>query len=72
MDSQLIDLVCRQIYRQYREFNGVRPSISKLPTGVSILVFHVSAKTADGKNLERDLRVTVDAKGRILKTSTSR
>jgi hypothetical protein len=72
MDSKLVDLVCRQIYRQYKEFAGVRPSSSNLPNGASILVFHTSIKTANGKSLDRDLRVTVDAKGRIVKTSTSR
>jgi hypothetical protein len=72
MDSKLVDLVCRQIYRQYKEFAGVRPSSSSLPNGNSILAFHAIVKTADGKSMGRDLRVTLDAKGRILKTTTSR
>ena len=72
MDSKIMELVCRQIYRQFKEFAGVRPSVSNLPNGASLLVFHASGKTADGKNISRDLRVTVDPKGRILKTSTSR
>lgn len=72
MDSNLIDLVCRQVYRQFKEFAGVHPSSSNLPNGASTLVFHTSVKTADGKSMGRDLRVTVDAKGRILKTTTSR
>jgi len=72
MDSIIIDLVSRQIYRQYKEFAGVRPTSSNLPNGSSVLVFHANVRTADGKNMGRDLRVTVDAKGRILKTTTSR
>jgi hypothetical protein len=72
MDTKIIDLICRQIYRQYKEFSGARPSSSNLPNGNSILVFHTNMKTADGKSMDRDLRVTVDAKGRILKTTTSR
>ena len=72
MDSKLIDLVCRQIYRQYKEFAGVHPSSGSLPNGNSILAFHSSVRTADGKNMGRDLRVTVDSKGHILKTTTSR
>jgi hypothetical protein len=72
MDTKIIELVCRQIYRQYKEFTGVHPSSSNLPNGNSILAFHANAKTADGKSIGRDLRVTVDAKGRILKITTSR
>ena len=72
MDTKLVDLVCRQIHRQYKEFAGVRPLSSSLPNGSSVLVFHANVKTADGKSMSRDLRVTVDARGRILKTTTSR
>jgi len=72
MDSKLVELICRQIYRQYKEFAGVRPLSSNLPNGSSILVFHTTVKAADGKSMGRDLRVTVGDKGRILKTTTSR
>ena len=72
MDSKIIDLVSRQISRQYKEFAGAHPSCTSLPNGNSMLVFHANVKTADGKNMSRDLRVTVDSKGRILKTATSR
>lgn len=72
MDTKIVDLVSRQVYRQYKEFAGVRPSASNLPNGSFTLVYHATVKTPDGKNMGRDLRVTVDAKGRILKTTTSR
>ncbi len=72
MDSSLVNQVCKQVYRQYKEFSGARPSITSLPNGASTLVFHTAVETANGKTMNRELRVTVDARGRIVKTSTSR
>jgi hypothetical protein len=72
METTILDHACHQIYRQYKEFSGVRPSCSNLPAGGCILIFHANVKTNDGKDLSRDLRVTLDSKGRIVKISTSR
>ncbi len=72
MDKSLIDTVCKLVYRSNREFDGVSPKTSSLPDGQTLLTFQMKVTTSNGRSMDRILRVTVDAQGKILKTSTSR
>lgn len=72
MDKSLLETVCKTIYRSNREFEGLIPKSSSLPNGQSLLIFQTKVTTSNGRSMDRILRVTVDAHGKILKTSTSR
>jgi hypothetical protein len=72
MDKSLLETVCKSIYRSNREFEGLTPKSSSLPNGQTLLTFHKIITTSNGHSMDRILRVTVDASGKIMKTSTSR
>jgi hypothetical protein len=77
MDSKTINSVCSQIYRQFPEVNGVQPKVqpqsnSSQAGSTYLLIFKGTAKTADGKNLPRIVRATVNDQGKIIKVTTSR
>lgn len=71
MDSSALDRVCQSVYRQFPELRGARPSVKQNGSHY-LIVFSGHAKTADGKNLTRTVRVTASETGSILKLSTSR
>jgi hypothetical protein len=71
MDSQAISAICKQIYRQFPEVDGVKPSVK--PQGNNyLLVFHGMANMGGGKKIERTVRVVADSAGKISKVTTSR
>lgn len=72
MDSRLIETICRQIYRQFPEVSGSKPKITPQGTAHTLLIFSGKVKAADGKTIARVVRVVVDEKGKMIKTTTSR
>ncbi len=72
MEASLKNQVCQDIYRQFPEVRGANPTVSSMPGGKYQLIFHGKAQTADGKSINRTVRVTADENGRILKLTTSR
>lgn len=72
MDNSVINSACKSIYQKYPEFQGVSPKISSQPGERALLIFSSKGKTADGKVIARTLRVVVDARGKIVKATTSR
>lgn len=72
MDNRIMTEVCKRVYRDYPEFHGVNPKVSSQAEDRYLLLFNTSSKTANGKSITRSLRVVVDAKGKILKATTSR
>jgi hypothetical protein len=72
MDSSAKNQVCNAVYRQFPELNGANPSVTSLPAGKVQLIFHGKAKAADGKTINRTVRVTADENGRVIKLTTSR
>ena len=72
MDDSAKNHVCSAVYRQFPEVRGANPSVSSLPGGKFQLIFHGKAQTADGKNINRTVRVTADENGKVLKLTTSR
>jgi hypothetical protein len=72
MDDHIINSVSSQIYRQFPEVQGSRPKVKSLTTTQSLLIFEGNAKTADGKQISRAVRVVVDQNGKIVKVTTSR
>jgi hypothetical protein len=71
MEKQTVATICKQIYRQFPEVDGVKPSIK--PQGTNyLLVFHGTANMGGGKKIERTVRVVADSSGKISKVTTSR
>ena len=81
-----LDAIARQVYRQFPELKGERPAVrtrdqspaasaKRLGAGGDEryeLTFKGRARTVDGRALIRIVRVVADARGRILKLSTSK
>jgi len=72
MEEHIINSVSSQIYRQFPEVHGSRPKVKALTATQSLLIFEGKAKTADGKQISRAVRVVVDENGKIVKVTTSR
>jgi hypothetical protein len=80
MDDKHLDSICKQIYKRFPEVSGSRPKVhaQKLTSGGSdtqsqyLLIFQGSRTTADGKSINRIIRVVASEQGRILKVTTSR
>ena len=71
MDSAQIMSVNRQIYSQYPEFSGIKPSIQQQGDNF-VLTYKTKITLNTGKSLNRNLRLVVDQAGNMLKISTSR
>lgn len=77
MENNAVQKVNQEIYRRYPEFSGVRPDVQSAgSSGVDksdyLLTYKVQAVTANDRKITRILRVSVSAKGNIVKVSTSR
>jgi hypothetical protein len=71
MEKDSVAAICKQIYRQFPEVNGVKPSVKPQGNGY-LLVFHGSAGMGGGKKIERTVRVVAEESGKISKVTTSR
>lgn len=81
MNNDLLPTINNQIYRQFPEFSGVKPSIqkhapSKNPSEQTpityLLIYSIHAQVANNKSMVRVVRVVVNEKGKIIKVTTSR
>jgi hypothetical protein len=73
MDAQTVQKISEQIYKKFPEVSGSRPKVqSQGSEGNSLLIFKGSAATADGKRIERTVRVVASDRGKIVKVTTSR
>ena len=71
MDRTLLTSICNQVYRKFPETSGVQPKVTARPEDQYLLVFKAKAITADGRSLPRTVRVVADARGKIIKMTTS-
>jgi hypothetical protein len=69
---QSIASICEQVYRRFPEVSGTQPRVQEQPKDQLLLIFHGSAKAADGRSIPRTVRVVIGADGRIVKMTTSR
>jgi hypothetical protein len=86
LNTSQLDAITRQVYRQFPELKGERPSVQRQaiePEAKSkrlgaaakeryVLTYKGSRRTPDGRTLVRIVRATADERGRILKISTSK
>jgi len=71
MDAAQLARICQQVERQFPEARGCRPRVQPQSNGTA-LIFQAKAITANGKALQRIIRVSVNAAGKITKITTSR
>lgn len=81
MNGNTVRKIAKSIYRQFPEVAGSEPKIvanhapqaKSLPNDTTyLLTFSGKGKNPKGKTISRTVRVTANAKGKILKVSTSR
>jgi hypothetical protein len=85
LNASQVDSIARQVYRQFPELRGERPTVSRQSTASTakakgsgsaperyVLTFKGSHSTPDGRKLMRIVRATADERGKVLKISTSK
>ena len=72
MEKSIIKTISQKIYRQYPEVKDKHPSVKTQSPDNTLLVYKGEAVTVDGKTINRTIRVVIDRKGKIIKTTTSR
>jgi hypothetical protein len=74
-DDWIIQSVSAQVYKQFPELKGIHPQLrwsSQTATHHCTLIFQTTAQTVNGKKLNRRVRVTCNADGKIQKISSSK
>jgi hypothetical protein len=75
MDADAIERVTREVVRTYAEMRGATPTVrreTQAPTEQYALTYKAKVNLPGGKSMTRIVRVTADARGRVLRISTSR
>ena len=81
MHPEIIEEICKKIYRKFPEVTGVKPKVRKQPVPkdapkpnepVYLVTFNTQARGPGGKIIPRWVRVAVSPTGKIKKTTTSR
>jgi hypothetical protein len=75
-----IDVIARQVYRQFPEIRAARPVVQNQSgaktaggqPGRFVLTFKTSGQGPGGQRIIRIVRVVADERGKVLKISTSR
>lgn len=72
MDSNAIQAICKTVAQRFPEMKGARPSVQNYGETQVLLVFKASATAADGRSMQRTVRVVASKEGKISKITTSR
>jgi hypothetical protein len=81
METEVIEIISRSIYKQFPEFSGTKPKIrlqsvsqtsSNAKMATYLLTYEKKVPVSGGKSINRWVRVTASKEGKILKVSTSR
>ena len=76
MDKEAVDKVSKKVYSQYPEMKGARPKISQSKMAAAsqnyTLTYNITAEGPGGRVIPRFVRVVADARGKIIRISTSR
>jgi hypothetical protein len=72
MDRDQLSSICDQIYRKFPEVSGKQPKVQPQPAENTLLIFSGSATAADGRKINRTVRVIVNRAGKITRVTTSR
>ncbi len=71
LQAQAIERVSKQVYHDYPEMRGARPSISG-QGGNFVLTYRAKVRTSNGAEMSRIVRAVADEEGRVIKVSTSK
>ncbi len=81
LSSAQIDSIASQIYRQFPEVKDARPAVQNQPGAKGpdssgdnryLLTFKGRGQGPGGQTINRIVRVVADARGKVVKVSTSR
>ncbi len=72
MEKKLLNTICNQVYLRFPEVKGHTPQIQPHGDTGQVLIFKGQAVGADGKEIQRIVRVVVNSDGKIGKITTSR
>ncbi|HKJ26190.1 MAG TPA: hypothetical protein VJ965_01010 [Anaerolineales bacterium] len=76
MEKDAVQKVSKRVYRQFPEMQGTRPKVKQSKMAAKdenyILTFNTTAKGPGGRAIPRFVRVVANAKGKIIRISTSR
>lgn len=74
MKKEAVEKVTRTVVRQFPEMDGVRPAVKsdKGDEDRYQIIFKGDAKLPGGKTMKRIVRVVANAKGDVIRMSTSR
>jgi len=77
MDAKLVEIISKKVYARFPEMKGKKPKVKQAKTVTAnldnfILTYNTTAKDIRGNSIPRHVRVVADAKGKIIKMSTSR
>lgn len=72
MEQRVITAISNKIYQRFPEIKGARPSVQEQTTGHFLLIYKGAAQTADGRSIDRTVRVVASAEGKLIKVTTSR
>ncbi len=81
LSSAQIDSISSQVYRQFPEVKDARPIVQNQPgakgpeaggDGRYLLTFKGRGQGPGGQTINRIVRVVADARGKVVKVSTSR
>ena len=72
MNKDMLDKVCRQVYRKFPTVANHRPKVTSQGNDRYLLIFSGAGKTPDGKTIQQTVRVVATEDGRIIKSSMSR
>jgi hypothetical protein len=79
MEKKIIDAVTSHVHHRFPEMAGCNPKVQTQSTTLVkstaanyLLIYEKVCRVADGKTVNRIVRVVIDEKGKILKMTTSR
>lgn len=77
MDPKLINKISKTVYQKFPEMLGSKPKVQQPKSmeakpGTMILIYHSMSTDLHGHTIPRHVRVVSDAKGNIIRISTSR
>ncbi len=77
MDPKVIEKITQKVYARFPEVKGKKPVIKQSKTAANqgdnyVLTYNATAKGIQGNSIPRHVRVVCDARGKIIKMSTSR
>lgn len=78
MNARFLQSISSQVYRRFPEVKGSQPKVQSQNSGSSrdastyLIIYRGRATTADGRSIQRTVRVVANGEGKILKMTTSR